>query len=356
MEEILPLPDGFRTLEALRSQPSLLVQPRAALPSLAWAGRLSVLAAREKEGKSTLASSGASAVASGRTFLGQATIEGLVVWVALEEHPADVVQRFTRFDANPSQVVIAEKLKAPLKEIECAARELRPVLIVIDTLAALAADLVRDPSSSSEWTKVMSRLARIARETDTAVLVLHHSRKSDGQYRDSSAIGAGCDVMLEMDTPPDATTGRRIRGRGRIHVEREVLVRLIDNRFELSEGQGSVDDEVLAVVTVHPGLSKREVRNRVSRRGAEVDEALERLLNASRVVNDGDGTRHAYHVALDTASDTGGERPCPEVIPPGQDLGHTTGHDLPAPCPEPKTLGGGTGHASESWTLDVGDE
>ena len=56
-------PDGteparplIRTLQSILDDPDAMKEPEAVMPRLAYAGRLTLLSAREKEGKSTLAS------------------------------------------------------------------------------------------------------------------------------------------------------------------------------------------------------------------------------------------------------------------------------------------------------------
>ena len=49
---------------------------------------------------------------------------------------------------------------------------------------------IDDAKDATSWSAPMLALTAIARETRTGLLLLHHARKSDGRYRDSSAIGA----------------------------------------------------------------------------------------------------------------------------------------------------------------------
>ena len=44
----------------------------------------------------------------------------------------------------------------------------------------------------------MRPLVRIARDTNCALVLLHHAGKSEGKYRDSTEIGAAVDVIVEM--------------------------------------------------------------------------------------------------------------------------------------------------------------
>lgn len=64
-------PHRWFTLEELARRPELLAPPEAVVPRLAWEGRLTLLAAREKTGKSTLVRSAIAAKVTGRDFLGE---------------------------------------------------------------------------------------------------------------------------------------------------------------------------------------------------------------------------------------------------------------------------------------------
>jgi hypothetical protein len=65
-------PDGPRvwTLAELLADPELLKPPPAIIPNVAFAGRLTLFAAREKAGKSTFIGAAAAAVSRGAPFLG----------------------------------------------------------------------------------------------------------------------------------------------------------------------------------------------------------------------------------------------------------------------------------------------
>ena len=81
---------NIRTLAAILADPKALQPPRAVVERFAWSGRVTLLAAREKAGKSTLISALASAASTGRRFLGDETIQGRVLIIGLEEHLNDL--------------------------------------------------------------------------------------------------------------------------------------------------------------------------------------------------------------------------------------------------------------------------
>src|SRR5205814_5918921 len=87
-------------------------------------------------------------------------------------------------------------------------------LVVIDPLAAF----LPGPDENHAAT-VLAALAPLRRLTaaGSAVLLLHHPRKEDGEPRGSGALGGFADVLLEMTGP--RTSGdrqRRLRAGSRV--------------------------------------------------------------------------------------------------------------------------------------------
>jgi putative DNA primase/helicase len=283
-----------RSLRQLRQNPELLLPPTPVLPRFAWSGRVTLLASREKSGKSTTASGGAAAKSSGGRFAGVQLESGEVLWVSLEEHPGEVVRRFDTFHANEDRVHVVDTLPDALDSLADAIRQVQPDLVVVDTLPALVQGLVRDPGSAAEWTPILLRLTALARETNAAILLLHHARKSDNTYRDSTAVGANVDVILEMAKVEGDPTARAFRPQGRWAMEPFTL-RLVGGHYEIGAGSVSTETLVLFFIQGHPGCSMKAVRDGVQGKAAEVDAALAGLLRQGLVEDRGDAGRHEYH-------------------------------------------------------------
>ena len=141
-------PLSLRTLASILSDPDAMREPEPVVPRLAWAGRVTLLAGREKLGKSTLASAGAAATNSAVRFLGEHGTAGPVLWVGLEEHPGDTAARFVTFGADPQRVYVLDRLEKPFADLAAAVEQTAAVLVVVDTLAAFTETLVDDPHSS----------------------------------------------------------------------------------------------------------------------------------------------------------------------------------------------------------------
>jgi hypothetical protein len=347
------LPRISRRLSTILADPAALEPPALVIPRLAWRGRTTLLAAREKAGKSTLATAAAAAVSQGLVWLGDATTPGTVLWVALEEHVSDLAARFHDWQADAARIHVIHSLRGlddPMDALHAEARAVMPTLLVVDTLSALvdATGARPDPGSSTAWTPIMTALTRIARDTDAAVMLLHHARRSDGAYRDSSAIGAGVDAIVEMADGPDADVRvLRVRARWRVG---DYSIRLAGEpgtqRYELATGEPSLDARVLQHVEAHPGCSARAVRDGVAGRTADIGAAIRRLLGAHAIENRGDETA----MALYTPGTTSGTTPVPAVPPLGTKAGTTSGT---TPVPVSKPLGSELGTTPPDMWGDV---
>jgi hypothetical protein len=294
---------SLRTLQEILSDPDAMKEPEPVVPRLAWAGRVTLLAGREKLGKSTLASAGAAATSSAARFLGEHGTAGPVLWVGLEEHPGDTAARFVTFGAEPRRVYVLDRLEKPFADLAAAVEQTGAVLVVVDTLAAFTETLVDDPGSSAKWTPVMAGLTRIARDSGAAFLLLHHARKSDGAYRDSTAIGAGVDSVLELH-PGEEASVRKLKAKGRWTIE-DCAVRLDGDRYTLAAGELSMDARVILYVENNPGCSMRQLREGVSGKAAVIDSAAHRLLERGAIEDrGGDSGRRLFVSGRDTVRDT----------------------------------------------------
>jgi bifunctional DNA primase/polymerase-like protein/AAA domain-containing protein/primase-like protein len=199
-----------RSLAEILTDPEASKPPAPVVPGVAWSGRLTLVAAGEGVGKSTLLAAVAAAVTTGGEFLGEGCARGTVLWVLVEEHLTDLVRRAVRFQTAPDQLQVLERPDAPLVALEAEVNRLTPALVIVDTLHAFAAPLVQDKSQSDDWLTVMAALARIARTTNAAVLLAAQGQRATGSYRDSGSIGHGVDVVLNLVRPDKDSPVRRL--------------------------------------------------------------------------------------------------------------------------------------------------
>lgn len=290
-------PALYRSLAAILADPAATELPQAVVSSIAYRGRSTLLAAREKSGKSTLARGMLAAVSSGGEFFGEVCRIGTVLLIGLEEHVGDIARTLQAFGADPHRVMIVEpdalRGDDPIGVIERIVEHVEPDLVVIDTLAALTAllDSVPDAGDAGRWTAIMSRLTGLARATDAAVVILHHARKKDGRYRDSSAIGGGVDMILEVQEKGD---DRKVSGRGRWPFDDFVYG--FDGRvFRLVSRSRSIDAQVLDFIARTPGASQRQVEQAVTGKREAVREIVQKLLEEGAIEDRGTGRGRALH-------------------------------------------------------------
>lgn len=168
---------------ALVSLSELMARPDAPVNYLLdgrlVAGTVSVIVAKPKVGKSTLARNLALAVSRGRPFLGSPTLQGEVIYLALEERPEEIKADFKAMGAagdEPIQIHAANAPEDALPQLIQLVRRRKPCLVVIDPLFRLAR--IRDEKAYAETYQALGPLIDIARESGTHILLTHHAGKS----------------------------------------------------------------------------------------------------------------------------------------------------------------------------------
>lgn len=303
-----------QTLTEILADPKAWDPPVTVVPRFAWESRVSALVAMQKLGKSTLLHAAAAVVSRGGEFLGEPVEVGRVLLVSLDEHPGDTARRLVRFQADGDRILIAGDLgRDRLDGLRRVVAETNPRLVVVDTLARLSIGAVRDPFSSVEWTAVLDAVTTTARESGAAICLLHHARKADGTFRDSTAIAAGVDAMLTMKRPADDRTRRTVDAEARWAVE-PFDIRLIGDlgdpeaplRFELAAGELSLDARIVLYVQANPGCSRRAVNQAVMGKATTIATTITRLLDRGALVDEGEGAGSALFVPM---AAEGGKRP-----------------------------------------------
>lgn len=298
-----------KLLSALLKQPEMLAPPEQVIPMVATAGSVTMLAAREKLGKSTFAAFLAAVVSLGSSLWGHTVKQGRVLWVGLEEAPSHAVRRFAELGADANQIALIDHLPAknPIRQLRREVAAFQPRIIIIDTLSALYS-AVGNESAAAAWTGELKSLIRLARKSGAAILILHHATKKTGAYRGSTAIGASMDLILEMDEADDDDHVRLIKPRGRLRVApyavrfdgvREWTLEERTERDPAAARESKVSDlrkRILAWIAAQPHpVFLVAIRKAMGGRAEEVDAAVRALVNAGKVVRL--GRRKGYTVA-----------------------------------------------------------
>jgi hypothetical protein len=317
---------GGRTLGQISDRPGALDGPLALLPRMGWKGRVTLLSAQEKVGKSTLLSAGAAALSVGGYFLGEQCDVGTVLWIAAEEHEYDLAKRLVDQGAHRDRVLIFGPLQNPLVDLDGILAEVRPDLVVPDTLPTLVKDIV-EGSSDTVWSKIMSAFTEMAHTYNCAVILPTHAKKNTPGYRDSNRIGAGVDMILEMSEHPTDPNVRTIKPKGRWKLT-PYSVRLAENGlYELASGEQSRESRVLAVIAANPGISQRRVLDQVTGKEADTKVIIANLIVTKRIRDEGVGGKSGMKLyAVGLTSGHTSELVRPEVDAPGHGVASLRPH------------------------------
>ncbi len=147
----------------------------------------SIIVAKPKVGKSTVARQMGLSVARGEAFLGRQTTKGTVLYVSLEEKRSEVRNHFRLMGATGAENLGVYTGSTPEDAYEWLKREVerqKPVLIIIDTLFRFAR--VTDVNDYAKIITVLDPLLSIAREKSVHLMVIHHARKSAGDGADAT--------------------------------------------------------------------------------------------------------------------------------------------------------------------------
>lgn len=286
-------PELYR-LEDLLLRPELLLPPPVVVPRLAWEGRVTLLAAREKVGKSTLMGQAVSALSKApRMFLND-DIEkgGRTLWIGLDEPMPDIVRRLSRYEATGGVDILRERPGVQQLHDIIEANGTR--LVVIDTLLEFVSGFVDDANSPTQIQPILKTLRMTAQATNVGIVILHHSNKATGEYRDSTQIGAGVDAMVLMKEDEKDPTGRMCKCKGRVG-NADFRMVYIGGVYEISDGDLPLTLQIQRVVASQPGCSTRDICRQVGSRSDTVTAALSEIETAGLVENRSTGQRHAWY-------------------------------------------------------------
>ena len=166
-------------------------------------GGLSIMAGPPKSGKSTLMRQLVLATSRGGEFLGRKVKQGPVIYLALEEQESVLKSQYKTVGLTDDDNVLIHTggttSQDPILDLKDAILDFEPSLVVIDTLF-----LLMNITSINDYREVNSAMAKfrnLARETNTHIITVHHTKKdseSQGANRilGSSAIHGAVDTAL----------------------------------------------------------------------------------------------------------------------------------------------------------------
>jgi 5S rRNA maturation endonuclease (ribonuclease M5) len=267
------------------------------------AGGLGLLAAKPKTGKSTLARCLALAVARGESFLNRPTLQGAVIYLALEEKRSEVRGHFRAMGASGEEEILIHAAHAPADAVPAITAEMKaqkPVLLIIDPL--LRFTRVKDGNDYAQVTAALEPILILARESGAHVLLVHHLGKgeraepTDG-ILGSTALFAAVDTALVMRRTEKYRT---LQSRQRYGEDLTETVLTFDpERRNLSLGAERSDADALAVSeeilkfleSATDGKTEPEITEAVEGKTRVVRRALRQLVEQGNVSREGEGKR-----------------------------------------------------------------
>ncbi|NLF28846.1 MAG: AAA family ATPase, partial [Clostridiales bacterium] len=219
---------------------------------------LTVFAGAPKRGKSWMALRMALDVAAGKPFLGNATLQGDVLYLDLESRQYRVQARLSALiqgQASPGLSIAheADTLDGNLlwQLQKWADGSASPRLVIIDTLGRVKGKSARGENAYEADTRIFGELQRFAQERQLAVMCVHHLRKtkeSDDWYeRISGSMGLTgvADAVLGLDGKRgEATSTLHVSGRD--FDERDMLLRFSQGNWMLMAEDSEKYQEDLA--------------------------------------------------------------------------------------------------------------
>lgn len=183
-------PTGFQLI----SLADLLAQPDPIYSSLVQdmlpAGGTSIIVAKPKVGKSSLAQQLTRCVAGGAAFLGRDVQQSSVIYLAFEEKDSEVKKSYRLAASRPDLPIFfhfGEPPEHQLDALRALIGDYAPGLVVIDTLAYWMK--VADFNDYSQVGNALRPLHTLAREVNTHIMCVHHAGKG-------SNSGPGIDSPL----------------------------------------------------------------------------------------------------------------------------------------------------------------
>jgi 5S rRNA maturation endonuclease (ribonuclease M5) len=261
----------------------------------------SLLVAKPKVGKSTLARCLALSVARGGDFLGRRTTQGTVFYLALEEKRSEVKRHFRAMGARADDPILIFCAPSPadgLAQLRDAAQREKPVLIIVDPLFRFTK--IKDGNDYAAVTNALEPLHAFARDCGAHVQAVHHAgKRGDGgdSVLGSTAIFAAVDTLLLMKRNDKYRTLSSIQRYG-TDLEEITLEYDIESRT-LSAGVAKADadeaETARAIIdylaTQLDAVDERTIQGAIEGRTGVKSKALRRLVEEQRIRRTGSGKK-----------------------------------------------------------------
>lgn len=308
----IPLPIEHRANResrgfSLTSVNELLKEPEDRMPwlveSLLPMGGLSMMAAKPKVGKSTLARNLAVCVARGEPFLGRATSPGAVLYLALEEKRGQVRDHFQRMGVTdePIHIHVGAAPENAVVELEALIATYHPALVVVDPLSRVIR--IKDWKDYGSATRAMEPWVDISRRTGCHVMCVHHMNKTMREVTDLDTLNGSVGFAGAIDAGLLLTrfeTDRAIASFNRYGTDLPPtrLVMNPDSGVITAAGPAAVDpvsrhtNNILNLLTNGRAWTEEEIKTAVGGNQTSTAVAIRRLRDDGRVEVQGRGVKN----------------------------------------------------------------
>lgn len=180
-------------------------------------GTLTLLAGREKEGKSLIALALAARLAAGGGDLVGIDVQaGRALIVDGENGQREIHRRIRALGLTSEQAgqlevfeAVNHDLRSNLDELDRVLETHQPDLLVLDSWRSLWGG---EENDSGEVARVLDPLRALVRRHQVAAILIHHLSRA-GAYRGSTAIGASVEAVVALERNPEDDDRRRRRMR-----------------------------------------------------------------------------------------------------------------------------------------------
>ena len=299
-----PIPNRWRFLKSAELLSEDYGKTEWVVAGMLPVGGLSIMSARPKIGKSTLARCLSVAVAQGRRWLNRDTLQGRVVYAAMEEIPGQIQAHFRKIGLQESDPLAIHIGPPPptngLEQLNKLVAEWEPALVVIDPLMFLL-PRVRDLNDYALVVGALRPFLKLARETGAHVLLVHHNTKAhNNQGREilgSTGILGIVDCAISLD---QTERGRDLYTRQRYGEEIEPTELLMAGgwvtlgRNVRALNSMELEGEILEFLEAQTGPVEADaIQGAVGRKRATILKKLANMMDHGRVERSGKGRKNS---------------------------------------------------------------
>ncbi len=284
---------------------ALLAEPEQEIDSVVErvlpVGGISLLGAKPKVGKSTLARALSVSVARGEPFMGRATKQGAVVYLALEEKRSEIAKHFRRMGAEDELIFIhvGSAPEEALIALALAIDEHKPVLAIADPILKLVR--LKDGNDYAEVSRALEPVIDMARNSGCHIMCVHHLSKGDRTGGDailgSTALYGAVDTALIMRRSNEGV--RTVYSIQRYGDDLPETVVALDAETgcvtaagELSAIQLAEAGKAVLEATGTETLSEPDIRQRVGGNQTLTAKAIRHLVDDGKMSRSGGGRRN----------------------------------------------------------------